>query len=1294
MKIKKLIACILSLTICFLMISPVAFALNIAQPTMYSVKILPGSGRILTNNEESKKNFYNPDYPDRQYHFILASPSDFEELDDIQIEVGEYETIKNRINYSAEGLEAAWHEWYNDAFITSTKIVKGILSNGLETRLYDFQGAAFSGLIYPRYNLTAYLFVPKDDNKSFSHFEDQNGNRFDLNEPVTRDLVLTPVYTTDEVTDALFNQEIHQVRFEKGEGTIKRCSDGSITNYNNMDDWDEIVFNVLDGDKAFDSIDKAFALQKHSDLESANDFLHKSADLVLSEIDANHPAQAIDTFINVYIQGIKEHFFSDPIFTKYYLIPEDEEGNPQYERINNNVSLAFVLTVWMELYGEGYTSEDMFRDTVEKAMNYDTQTESEQAETIEQMKNVLFAFSDAWDNYLLAEYRYLGNCPYFITQKMIDGYFQAVPIYLGNDDVADPAWLFEPPSNNYVFSHFEDQDGNIFVLGEDDVKRDLVLTPIYYSRFDPRLDNNITGKVFVDTEDNSNEDFNVSVIRNHKNTLNEVFDKGDYDGTEFEYLNDKSSYHFNESDWTIDADGTITDYTGELVQMLGIPDSINGVTVTGVSTDAFSELYNRFAESYTGTHISDAPYDYCSENPMSIWIPKTVTNFSEGITNEKTIEQYKEELYSNIRSSLASQGKSEEDIENCIEYYETALEVTLEENGTNNCTPLAYLPLCYVVVEDGNPNYTSLGGSLYNNDMTTLLYLSYAANLDSATGYSREDLYRGLEIPNSVTTISAFATYNAIRNEGSRSLLHAYGHTMFDIYYAFMNIHINTPEADYLDELCQGKFGKSYSEIEELIASFNNPPAEVEQSFDETMSIAFLAAQEAGLVDENGNPLVSDDELFPFVLSYYASWLDSYPKYRFNELAMMISTFVEGIFDPATNEQLVSDDELFAWKTTYIETYSNGAVTCDSNGELIVNLTAEERAEVDKIIAQNAAAAQLYEIEDFKELLAVSYSILTFILSTNQENVEAAKAQFEQMLALFSPGASQSSINESWKSFYGYVRATTDYEGYINRYGTASESNPMATTFIPDDSYVYIAYLTNVPNRYVKPNIVELEPADQNKREGTIYLRLKRGGVDIVTYDENDNSVFIEATYSILDADDNIVGTIITRKDGTAVQLGNLTYGSYSVIQTSVEDGYSPNISVERFEITEDGDLIHLSFSNTKVQTLYSVKIPKTVILSGRDGLGICTISVIGKLQNNQSVIVRPINNTFNLIEQNASIDIKAPVAATVTQTKSVWLSSDLSEDAWSSANITISAPITAGAWKGIMGIEIVLSVN
>ena len=39
------------------MMSP-AYALNIEQPTMYSVKILPGNGWILTNNEESIKNFF------------------------------------------------------------------------------------------------------------------------------------------------------------------------------------------------------------------------------------------------------------------------------------------------------------------------------------------------------------------------------------------------------------------------------------------------------------------------------------------------------------------------------------------------------------------------------------------------------------------------------------------------------------------------------------------------------------------------------------------------------------------------------------------------------------------------------------------------------------------------------------------------------------------------------------------------------------------------------------------------------------------------------------------------------------------------------------------------------------------------------------------------------------------------------------------------------------------------------------------------------------------------------------
>ena len=353
----------------------------------------------------------------------------------------------------------------------------------------------------------------------------------------------------------------------------------------------------------------------------------------------------------------------------------------------------------------------------------------------------------------------------------VRGSLAGVPIYYADENSFDPAWLFVPPSDNYVFSHFEDQDGNKFVLGEDEVNRDLVLTPVYYSRFDSRLEENIIGNIFVDTEDNSNEEFDVTIIRNHKNTLNEVFDKGDYAGTEFEFLNDKNSYKFDESDWVIDADGMITDYTGELVQMLGIPETINGITVTGVAPTAFSSLYDRFVELYTGPHISEAPYEYRSEHPMSLWIPKTVKHFSQG---DKTIaEKYKADMLENIRSELEWQGKSEDDIENCIEYYEAALEVTLEESGTNNCTPLAYLPLCYVVVEDGNPNYTSLGGSLYNKDVTTLLYLSCAVYLDDIRYYG-EDMYRGIEIPKTVTTISAFATYSSIREVSGYSLLFSF----------------------------------------------------------------------------------------------------------------------------------------------------------------------------------------------------------------------------------------------------------------------------------------------------------------------------------------------------------------------------------------------------------------------------------------------------------------------------------------------------------------------------------------
>gem|GEM_PF-2396006 len=851
----------------------------------------------------------------------------------------------------------------------------------------------------------------------------------------------------------------------------------------------------------------------------------------------------------------------------------------------------------------------------------------------------------------------------------------------------DHLWFIPP--DNCVFDHFEDENGDVWEYGTELIK-DTTVTPIYRSIL-------VDSIVNVVTEDNSDEDFNLCILREYKKTLEDVFDKGDYEGSLHEYLNDKNSYTFIEDDWEITEDGYITNYTGELIQMLGIPESVNGITVTGVATDAFESLYERYYENYTGPHQSEAQTDYYN-NPIAIWIPKTITNFSDGIDNAEMVEQYKTQAFEYIREELSSQGKTDEEIETALAYYENIITVSIESTGHNNCTPLVYLPLCYTVVEKENRHYTSLAGSLYDKDYETLLSLSCAARLDSLNyyynNYTLEDI--GLEIPKSVKTISAFATYSAIKEDYTGYYpIYAYGNTNLENFIEYLVVDVTFPDENLIDNFYLEKFEKTFNEIQEMIVSFENPPAEVEQSFDETMSIAFIAAQEAGLVDENGDPLplVSYDELIPFVLSYYASWLDSYPEYRFNEFAMMISTFVEGIFDPATNEQLVSDDELFAWQTTYIETYSDGAVTLDSNGELVPNLTEEDKEEIQAITAHIAAQNDL-NLEDSKELICFCYSITTFVLVTNPENAAAARRPFSELLSVLNPNATTSQLQSYWEMFNMFVQTNTELDGKINRYGLVNRASPFVSAFKDFDSYSYIAYLTDVPDRYIQPNTVEIVPSDVSSRSGTIYLMLKRGGVDIVTYDENDNSVFLEATYSILDADNNVVGTIITRKDGTAVQLGNLTYGSYSVIQTSVEDGYSPNISVERFEITEDGDLIHLSFSNTKVQTLYSVKIPKTVILSGQNGLGVCTISVIGKLQNNQSVTVRPITSTFNLIEQNASVDIKAPIAATVTQTKSVWTSSDLSEDTWSSANVTISAPITAGAWKGILGIEIVLSVN
>ena len=841
--------------------------------------------------------------------------------------------------------------------------------------------------------------------------------------------------------------------------------------------------------------------------------------------------------------------------------------------------------------------------------------------------------------------------------------WEQITVYDDYDNI-----LFIPP-DNCVFDHFEDETGTVWEFGTE-LTKDTVVTPIYKSTL-------IDATINVVTEDNSNEEFDITLLRSFKNNLEELFDKGDYDGTLQEYLNDKNSYHFNENDWIIDENGFITKYIGDFDRMLGIPDSINGIKVTGVATDAFEEFHEKYFETNPDSDESEFFY-----TPIALWIPKTVTNFSEGISNEGIIQQYKDSLFSEIRSQLEAEGKTEEEQETILRYYEDVISLTIEESGTNDATPLIYLPISYVVVEDGNKNYVSRAGSLYTKDYSTLLYISCAAKLDNLGSYGSYTFETvGLEIPSKVEKISAFATFNAVYQEYSGFYpIYAYGNTTFQNYLSYLVLKLNFPEENFIEELCMNKFGMTMQELEEKINFFYNPPDESEEAFDRAAQEAFADALAAGVIDENGDPTGTASEMVDFMLPYYTQWLDENPDYYFTDTALQLSMIKDGIIDVESGEYLVSESEVFAWQKAYIEYYSNGAITLDQEMNLIPNFTPEEREQIDAKL-QIIADQNSLNLEETREGLILAYSIASFVMITNPENVETAREPFLELLHSISPDMSQEDIEENLEFFNMLVQSHPEYNGQINRYGKVSQANPFITGINFYDTYTYTAYLTDIPERYVTPEAVEIKPAD-NMMSGTIHLRLKRGNIEIETVDSNDTSRQLEADYIIYDSEGNEVARLSTT-DGLIAGYGNLTYGTYTIVQTSVENGYMRNTDIKTASIEEDGDVIRVRFENHTINNMYSVRIPKTVVLDGSTGVGSCIVSVMGTIDSTRQITVTPEQVTFSLEEQNAVVDKKSPIEATIESNKTKWLSSDLSETEWSSIVWNISAPLTAGCWYG-----------
>ena len=674
---------------------------------------------------------------------------------------------------------------------------------------------------------------------------------------------------------------------------------------------------------------------------------------------------------------------------------------------------------------------------------------------------------------------------------------------------------FIPPMNK-IFDHFEDENGDVWEPGTE-LTKDTIVTPIYRDIMADAL-------ITVETEDNSDEAMQVYVNRDlHKYLSENGFDITDYEGTVFDYLNDKSSYVFNESDWEITEDGVITKYTGNLVQMLGIPDSINGITVTEISTHAFDDLFERTKENQENPNYYDE-YDYL-RNITSVWVPKSVTNLTDGLNLDKMVEiasegevnkadaEFIKQLFIQVQlDEAAEEGMSDEELAQLREQLNESISISIDTYGTNDCTPFAFLPYSYIVVDPQNKTYKSIGGNLYDKNLKRMYY---ATILNKAELSYAQDYSWGTELPKSLEYVSAFTTYNAYDDENYMSLTHVYGTPQMNYYYAAMTMHdLSTDEA----------------------------------------------------------------ETEPIVSSMYLS------QYFVTTEGENIKDYLSDLFRTLFADGSMSEEEIIA------------------------------------------------ELEET----------------------------------------------------YRYMIYEVDEPYTIDQIGTISQSSPFNAKLNTVDVYhAYSATLLNVPDRYVVPSPIEIDFHNPEKQSGHFYLRLKRGNIEVETVDANDSSTHLEASYTIYNSNGNEVATITATGEMDTVGYGNLTYGTYTVVQTTVENGYLRNTDIKTASITEDGELIQLTFSNHTTSGMYSVRIPKTIVLDGNTGTGSCVISVMGTIDSTRQITVTPEQATFSLEEQNATVDKKSLIEATIESNKTKWLSSDLSETDWSSTVWNISAPLTAGCWYG-----------
>lgn len=176
-------------------------------------------------------------------------------------------------------------------------------------------------------------------------------------------------------------------------------------------------------------------------------------------------------------------------------------------------------------------------------------------------------------------------------------------------------------------------------------------------------------------------------------------------------------------------------------------------------------------------------------------------------------------------------------------------------------------------------------------------------------------------------------------------------------------------------------------------------------------------------------------------------------------------------------------------------------------------------------------------------------------------------------------------------------------------------------------------------------------------------------------------AIVILATFSMtaFAANDltNSVGSVATDSEAVQVIGNDATQGKVSEYEVAVDNSTA----------TSETNTKSVDVYATQGST-YSVKIPKTIILDGSTGNGAYRVSVKGNISGNQTVKVIP-DSTFVLSEV-ATVSAKSDIIAVVTQAKTAWTTSELSDSTWATQSASIAAsPMSAGSWHGTFGFTV-----